>query len=82
MEAQRDVFQAIADPTRRIIEIGKIAKSDIPFHQKMWDEAINRYIFVTVFFLILQFTVGNFLLSSVYVLAMGEAFENINSTFE
>ena len=23
------------------IEIGKIAKSDIPFHQKMWDEAIN-----------------------------------------
>jgi hypothetical protein len=23
------------------IEIGKIAKNDIPFHQAMWDKAIN-----------------------------------------
>jgi uncharacterized protein YndB with AHSA1/START domain len=36
-------FRVVSDKDQYIlsIEIGKIAKSDIPFHQKMWDEAIS-----------------------------------------
>jgi len=36
-------FSVVSDKKEYIlsIEIGKIAKSDIPFHQRMWDTAIN-----------------------------------------
>ena len=36
-------FSIVPDKDEYIfsVEIGKMAKSDIPFHQKMWDEAIN-----------------------------------------
>jgi hypothetical protein len=36
-------YSVVSDKKEYIlsIEIGKIAKSDIPFHQKMWDRAIS-----------------------------------------